>query len=436
MLQFIEYFTAVAMTIISVWRFPAVRYGDAHRRALWGGYAGFAVALWLSTSVAITSMTRLPVVDLNALLRHFFSGMAIMAALTYVSTSYGKSSAPVVPRHVAVSRWIARVAYRAGAVGMALLIILFFTVVDRDTPSTDFVLDHAGEWGAALYMSVFYFFPLVTTAVCGYQWTRAMREAEMALMRIGLLLMAIAMWMGLVYTASRIALMWVAVVHPLAPSVVDQVVQASAIWMNVLFLLVAVGVSIPTTRAAASRWRRWRTLYRLYPLWFDLMTAFPGTSLYPPGSRFRELLHRHAPSDVRVDRWTQDIADAYEKMRYYAPDDLRYVAEEVTVAHGDPEPAAEAYWIAAALRAVATQQPSSRPVRPLQAKPFVDTDSEAAWLTRVCKIYLGVPASRAEEVLEHAQGESVAQSSSGGTFPASAAPLCIQPLQGACDRYN
>lgn len=108
-------------------------------------------------------------------------------------------------------------AYKAGVVGVLLLTTLFFTVVDRKTPSADFVADHAGEWGAAIYMNVFCFFPLFTTAVCGYQWTRAARRAETAIMRIGLVLMAIAMWMGLVYVAARMALIWVAALAPLGP---------------------------------------------------------------------------------------------------------------------------------------------------------------------------------------------------------------------------
>ncbi len=212
-----KYLTAAVMTIIAVWRFPAVRYGDSHRRALWGGYAGFAVALWLYTPVVMDAVERIPVVDLSALLRHFSSTAAIVAALTYVATSYGTSSQAAVPRHVAVSRWIARASYRAGAVGVALLTVLFFSVVDRDKPSQNFLIDHSGQWGAAVYMTSFYLFPLVTTAVCGYQWTRAARWAESTSMRIGLGLMGISMWMGLIHTLARITILWVAVAFPCPP---------------------------------------------------------------------------------------------------------------------------------------------------------------------------------------------------------------------------
>ncbi|MDJ1130588.1 hypothetical protein NMN56_001205 [Streptomyces iconiensis] len=396
------------MTVVAVWRVPAVRYGDAHRRALWGGYAGFAAALWLSTRGVMHAVEHIPVIDLNALLKHFASTSAILAALTYVATSYGKTSAPVVPKHVAVSRWIARVAYKAGVVGVLLLTPLFFTVVDRTTPSADFVTDHAGEWGAAIYMNVFYFFPLVTTAVCGYQWTRAARRAETALMRVGLVLMAISMWMGLVYVAARMTLIRVAALAPLDPGIVQDTVTATAIWMNALFLIVAVGASIPTTTAAAAHWRTWRTVHLLYPLWRDLMEAFPGTSLYPPGSRLREFARSHTPLDVRLDRWTQDIADASDELHYFAPAELLIAAEEAATSHSDSQPAAEAHWIKATLLAVADRQPSRHPSALLQTKPFTDTDAEATWLVRVRRTYSEITTAEAQCVLARAEEGLVA----------------------------
>ncbi|MGW0859256.1 MAB_1171c family putative transporter [Streptomyces sp. NPDC002690] len=402
MSDYFKYLTALVITAIAVWRFPAVRYGDFHRRALWGGYAGFAVALWLYTPAVMSASDRIPVVDLDALLRHFASTAATIAALTYVATSYGKSTKAVAPRHVVVSRWIARVSPAAGAVGVILLTVLFFSVVERKEQSQDFLIDHAGQWGVAIYMTVFYFFPLVTATVCGYQWTRAARQAESTSMRIGLGLMAIAMWMGLVHSLARIGLMWIAVAFPLDRSTVRVVVDTESIWMDLLFLIVAAGASIPTTRAAAIRWRTWRTLNRIYPLWFDLVDAFPGTSLYPPGRRITELVLIRVPIDVRLDRWTQDIADACERLRYYAPRELIFAAEDATSSHPDPEPAAEAYWVKAALKTVDTEPSSIEAPTPLREKPFVDTDGEAAWLARVSTAYSSVTEIQAQELLAYA----------------------------------
>lgn len=288
-----------------------------------------------------------------------------------------------------------------GAIGVSLLTVLFFTVVDRDKPSRNFLIDHAGQWGVAVYMTVFYFFPLITTAVCGYQWTRATRQAESTSMRLGLGLMGLSMWMGLTHTAARIGIVWATVAFPLSTSAVQFLVDATSIWMNLLFLIVAVGASIPTTRAAAARWKTWRTLYRTYPLWFDLVDAFPGTSLYPPGRRLAELIYIRVPIDVRLDRWTQDIADACEKLRYYAPRNLMFAAEDTTASHPDPEPAAEAYWIKAALESADTVPANPYAAATLREKPFVDTDSEAAWLARVSTAYSHITTDQVRELLLH-----------------------------------
>ncbi|MFE3629487.1 MAB_1171c family putative transporter [Streptomyces goshikiensis] len=408
MLDYFKYLTAFVMTVIAVWRFPAVRYGDAHRRALWGGYAGFAIALWLYTPAVMQAVDRIPIVDLSALMRHFASTAAILAALAYVSTSYGKSEeGAVVPRHVAVSRWIAGASYKAGAIGVTLLTVLFFTVVKRPEQSENFLSDHAGQWGAAIYMTAFYFFPLVTTAVCGYQWSRASRQAEVKSMRIGLRLMAVSMWMGLAHTIARIAILWCAVLFPVSPSLMETMVNATAMWMNLLFLIVALGASIPTTSALTARIKTWKALYRLYPLWYDLVKAFPGTSLYPPESRITELMQLRVTSDVRLDRWTTDITDACEKLRYYAPEELLEEAEEATAGKSDPEPAAEALWIAGALQAASSNEPSRYATDPLDAKPFVDTESEAAWLIRVSAAYAEISPKESQGFLEKVQGLSV-----------------------------
>ena len=93
-----DYATAVVMTVIALWRLPAVRYGDAHRRALWGCYAGFAAALWLSTEAVQRWLNDAPVVDLAVLIKHYVSTAAILAILTYVSATYG------IERKLAVSR--------------------------------------------------------------------------------------------------------------------------------------------------------------------------------------------------------------------------------------------------------------------------------------------------------------------------------------------
>lgn len=111
---------------------------------------------------------------------------------------------------------------------------------------------------------------------------------------------------------------------------------------------------------------------------------------------------------MRLDRWTQDIADASDKLRYFAPAELLIAAEEAAVSHSDSQSAAEASWIKAALLTIANKQPSPHPSAPLQTKPFIDTDAEASWLVRVRSAYSEITTSQAQRVLARAEEGLVA----------------------------
>ncbi|WP_035804690.1 MAB_1171c family putative transporter [Kitasatospora mediocidica] len=403
MLGFWAYAVAATMTAVAVWRLPAVLYGDSHRRALWGCYVGFAAALWLKSPAVESWLNNSPIVDLSILLKHYVSTAALLAILTYVVASYGRSDEAVIPRHVAVARWIERVAWKAAIGQLALMTVLFFTVVNRSHPSVDFVPDHAGQWGASTYESIFYIYLGASSAVTCYQWSSAARRAETRLLRTGLVLMAVAMAIGVLYVFIRTAFMWVAVFHHLSHGFDDGLGKFTEAMQIVLFFLFAVGVSIPTTDAAATRWRSWRTLWRLYPLWRDLMTAFPGTALQPPASRWREAARTSPPLDVRLDRCTQDIADAVDQLRHYAPPTLLFAAEDAAAAGADPQPAAEALWIRAALAAVAAGERNDEASPALPSKPISDSDAEASWLLRVQQAYAQADPDQARELREAAK---------------------------------
>lgn len=419
MLAFFDYAVAATMSAVAAWRLPALLYGDAHRRALCGCYAGFAAALWLKSPAVKTWLNHSPVTDLSILLKHYVSTAAILAILTYVVASYGASDEVEVPRHVAVSRWIEKVAWKASVGQVLVMTVLFFTVVDRSRPSVDFVPDHAGQWGATLYMTTFYIYLGAASAVTCYQWSSAARRADTRLLRTGLVLMAIAMVIGVAYVVIRVAFMWTAVFHPLGSHLDHEVGTWTEAQQIVLFFLFAAGASIPTTGAAARRFKLWRTLWRLYPLWRSLMTAVPGIrpgsrirgdgapAFEAPASRMREALRMTPPISVRVDRWTQDIADAVDQLRHFAPPALLDLCVEGALDHQDPDAAAEALWINAVLAAAETGQRRAVPSEALPVKPIADADAEAAWLLRVEAVRTGLTTDDARMLLDAAQ-ETVA----------------------------
>ncbi|MFF2326593.1 MULTISPECIES: MAB_1171c family putative transporter [unclassified Streptomyces] len=422
------YLIAALMTAVALWRMPAALWGDEEdkrRRALWGCYAGFAAALWTKTQAVRIALNDSAVTDLAVLIKHYTATIAILAILSYIVAIYGQyPDAGTVPRHVRFARAIQQVAAKASVATLILLTVLFFTVVDRSAPSDRFVADHAGQWGATLYMSVFYLYLGAASAVCAYQWALATAGAGLRHLRVGLGMMTFAMFIGVGYTVSRTLFLWVSVID--RPSedfalMFDEVTEAAQV---VLFAFFAVGASIPALSKGQRRAKLWRAQVKLHGLWYELMTAFPEQPFEPPTSLTRELTRFDTPADLRVDRWAADIADAVEKLRHYVPDAL-LPAAKAAAADAAPDretaPLADAYWIKAALRARNAGTPPSAAAA-FDTQHAIDQDGEVARLTKVAAAYRTVTDDRAQQVLDHATSGTGAPSADA-TAPAPTASL-------------
>nr|WSW68225.1 hypothetical protein OG461_19585 [Streptomyces sp. NBC_00995] len=400
------YLIAGLMTAVALWRMPAALWGDEEdrrRRALWGCYAGFAAALWTKTRAVRIGLNDSPVTDLSVLIKHYTATVAILAILSYIVAIYGQyADAGAVPRHVRFARLIQQVATKASVATLVLLTVLFFTVVDRSTPSDRFVADHAGQWGATLYMSVFYLYLGAASAVCAYQWALATASAARRHLRVGLGMMAFAMFIGVGYTVSRTLFLWVSVVDRPGEAFAlrfDEVTEASQL---VLFAFFAIGASIPALSNVRRRAKLWRAQVRLHALWYELMTAFPDQPFDPPAPLLRELTRFGTPADLRIDRWAADIADAVEKLRHYVPDTLLPAAEAAAAESGAGRertgPLADAHWIRAALAARSAGAPAGAAAA-VGTQHATDQDGEVAWLVRVAAAYRTVTPERARQVL-------------------------------------
>ncbi|MGW2657377.1 MAB_1171c family putative transporter [Streptomyces sp. NPDC001478] len=376
----------VLMTATMVWRLPSLWNGDRLQRYLWLCCAGFAAAVWCRVPMVKEALDQSLVTDLSALLKYVFSLGAILAGLRYIIGAYGGDEqtleAAVRPRHVAVSAWVSRTAHRVAGVWLILLIVLFFTAVDRSEPSTDFAAEHAGQWGAGLFLTIAYTYLGTAAAVACYQWGRASRRAEYRSLRIGLTLMSAATLIYAVYPAVRIITVWA----PTSASEVTMRAIADSVTLTVA-LLWAVGAAVPSTIVLAERWAGWRTHQALYRMWADLVGQFPQLALQPTGSRLREAFRTWGSADMRLDRRTQEIAGAVERLRWFATPQLLACAQFMTESHDDPESAVEAYWIAAALENAKSGRRASAPARPLPNKPLTTGRAEAYWLALVAAEY-------------------------------------------------
>lgn len=398
------------MTAVALWRMPAALWGDEEdrrRRALWGCYAGFAIALWTKTEAVRIGLNNSAVTDLAVLIKHYTATVAILAILSYIVAIYGSyPEEGAVPRHVRFARLVQRLAAKASVATLILLTVLFFTVVDRSEPSDRFVSDHAGEWGATLYMSVFYLYLGAASAVCAFQWALATADARRRHLRIGLGMMTFAMFIGVGYTVSRTLFLWISVVDEPSEAFAlrfDQITEAAQL---VLFAFFALGASIPAFAAGARRARLWRAQVKLHALWYELMAAFPDQPFDPPASLPRELTRFNVPADLRVDRWAADIADAVEKLRHYVPDGLLAAADEAAATGPRRgKGLADAYWIKAALLAKASGAPAGAAAT-VATQHAADQDGEVARLVRVAAAYRTVGEERARAVLGAATADT------------------------------
>ncbi|WP_367435172.1 MAB_1171c family putative transporter [Streptomyces celluloflavus] len=402
-MQILILIVSVAMTVVALWRLPGARYGDPLRRTLWGCSAGFAVALWARFAPVSSALGKLGITDLDALVKYLVSLVASLALLNFAVTSY-LLAGDDAPRHIAISRKVARVARRSTFAVVPLMIGLFFLAVDRTRPSHDFAVDHAGEWGAAAFMTCFYLYLAASAWTVAYQWTHVSRRAESLVLRTGLALGAAATWLYTLYAVVRFTYMWGAMFVPTPPDI-SRTVRSLSDGLNVLVaILFAAGASLPTTGVAADRLRAWRSLWSLHPLRHDLTTAFPQVAFQPAGSRLREMSRLTPPVDVRLDGWIQEIGDAVDLLRHHAAPQLWQAAEGAALSHADPEPAAEAHWIKAALDSVAHGCRSAVPAGPLPEKPFATSQGEGPWLVRVQAAYAGIRPHETQEVLAAAGG--------------------------------
>ncbi|MGW8377528.1 MAB_1171c family putative transporter [Streptomyces sp. ODS28] len=422
-LAFFKYTAAVFLTVVALWRAPAsLRYGDLQRRALCGCYAGFAASAWLQTPAVAASVAHAPVAEVSVLAQECLGTAAIASIIAYVGAAYGRSDEESPPRYVVISRFIARISPRVALGVVVALTFAFFALVDRrgGGGSVDFAAEHAGEWGAAAFLSVIYAYLAASCSVTGYQWASAARRAETRPLRTGLSLMALAMVIGMLYVVIRTVFIWAAVAAPeagreLAPTVA----RLTGVMPPLLLVTFSAGSSIPTVRAAVARWAGFRLLRELEPLWRDLIRVFPdlafenalpgrGRGAGRPTPLWRDLTDWSLPLGVRLSSRVHQIADGVEQLRGYAPPGLFHAAEDAVEEAAEeaedppnPQAAAEALYIRAALCAAARglRLPSGEVSEALPRKALSRTEDEARWWRQVQREYAALSPAEGEALL-------------------------------------
>ncbi|BFU45120.1 MAB_1171c family putative transporter [Krasilnikovia sp. MM14-A1004] len=152
--------------------------------------------------------------------------------------------------------------------------------------------------------------------------------------------------------------------------------------------LMTAGVCLPLLIDVRRQARDRAALWRLWPLWRDLVDAAPHVVLHQPGGRLRQVLALPRTANLRLYRQVVEIRDAILILRdYVRPGEMDYILRTVTVDRPSPRgasPAAVATWLEVARRNKAAGVEATRGPDDATPEPGHDLDSEVAFLLELC----------------------------------------------------
>ncbi|MFG2229631.1 MAB_1171c family putative transporter [Streptomyces sp. NPDC048723] len=363
---------------VVIWRAPSA-FSTRASRALWATFV--AGAIGLSTRPPriagfLESVTG--IADVTLLIKHLAGVAAASLLLDYVHAIHKRPG----------QERAARLRLLFTGTVMAVLTALFVFVLPHDYTGAYGIDAHYGHPGVQLYLGVFYAVYAASSVQATVLFWSNRRNVPPGLLRVGVTCLAAAAANGLLYTLYRIYF----VLREGDSTVLDAdgnpvplTDPLCELLPAVSVVLLVLGVSIPPTRALVRYFRDQYVLWRLHPLWADLVTAVPHVVLGTPTGRVRDLF-TFGDRSLDVAHRAFAIRDAALVLRDDTP-------EEPTSGEPDTASAAdrartEARW----LRLSVQQRAQNLPAPALPATLDRTTGGrtpreEVAWLLRVAAAY-------------------------------------------------
>ncbi|MFE3559559.1 MAB_1171c family putative transporter [Streptomyces sp. NPDC059193] len=374
-----EWLMPLLAWIVVIWRAPSA-FTTRANRALWATFA--AGAIGLSTRPPriagfLESVTGMG--DVTLLIKHLAIVAAASFLLDYVHAIHKRPGQERAAR--------LRLLFTGTAV--VVLTCVFVFLLPHDYTGAYGIDAHFGDPGVQLYLGVLCIVYAATSLQATVLFWSNRRHVPPGLLRVGVTCLAAATANGVLYTLYRIyfvlregdSTVLDADGNPVPPT--DPI---SELLPAVSVVLLVLGVSIPPTRALVRYFRDQYALWRLHPLWADLVTAVPHVVLGTPTSRVRDLF-TFGDRSLDVAHRAFAIRDAALALRDDTP------AEEPASAVPDPpedeDPArTEARW----LRLSVQQRAQNLPAPALPAMLDRTTGGrtpreEIAWLLTVANAY-------------------------------------------------
>ncbi|MFI5910828.1 MAB_1171c family putative transporter [Dactylosporangium sp. NPDC051541] len=293
----LEFMVLTAFWAFTIWRFvtPQPPRGRAIR----------LVALFVALSftinrreIAFAADSLLHVPDI-AVPGKTLTTAAASAAMVHLTS--------LMPGPVAERPNLRRWAYGLlGAAAVAMVVI--FLLVPRSPEHGDFVAEQAGTPLVTAYGVLTQFGLFVGLACCVALFHPAAQRAAPGLMRVGLRLLTVAPFVGLLFILNRVAFQ---VTNAVGSDLMNGPVweSTSRALLAAMLLAFAAGALLPAL-GGIGRWvAHYSALQRLRPLWLRSVSATPHVVLGDPPSRLADLLTLRGV-DLRLYRRIIEIRDA------------------------------------------------------------------------------------------------------------------------------
>lgn len=361
-----------SVSIVALWSTVLLRAPSAARshwqRSLWLGITTAAIAMTLNIPPVLRLLHQ-PTgsADLVALVRNLTGVVSAAAVLDFVLFATGY------------------LRLRVRLYGTILLAMAALLALDLTAPThTEHTIPPAGAPApSTAYWILLISIQLTANIACCMVCWRYGRCGENLSLRICLQLFGAGsacaglFWLGLlVCIPTRIA--GIAAVLPLL--------------MGLHGILRAVALAVPAVLSLRRKAHALATIWRLWPLWYDLITMVPHVALLVPRARIREVLRPDGSWNLLAYRKIIEIRDAILTLRDNASPELLGAAEQHVAAASVPTDQADAAVLACVLRVSGTASPAVPVPAPTQQTTFfesggTDLEAEEAFLIEVARAY-------------------------------------------------
>lgn len=358
-----------------IWRAPAIGR-SARSRSLWLTLACLALALTYDLPFVIRGFDHATgVTDLATVIKHVLGVAACANLLDWIVAS-------VRPEH---EPWYVR-RRRQFAVATALgLIALFFLTPRLET--VDFAVSATGNAWATTYLVVFELYLAFAMSLAFGMFVTAWGSARSIFLRTGVALLVAGTAAGIAYALARSIALIASLATGSLPDGDGAAVSLTDAVQVVAIALILLGLAVPACEAGWHRAGTLRALIELRSLWSEVARAVPSIELLDPPTLREDLTGPQA--GLRVVRRVAEIRDAASQLREHVPASHWHAIQQRLDAAGmtglKRDAAAEACWIATAIRLKTYGIPNPDPARLPAPHGGFTLEQDLKWLRAVAR---------------------------------------------------